>query len=42
MYRIYSGRAQLLAAYHDRMLVILGPDDYEVWLDADVRRPEKP
>jgi putative SOS response-associated peptidase YedK len=28
---------ELLASYHDRMPVILRPEDYEVWLDADVR-----
>ena len=26
--------------YHDRMLVILRPEDYAVWLDADMRRAE--
>jgi putative SOS response-associated peptidase YedK len=31
---------ELLAPHHDRMPVILRPDDYELWLDADVRRPE--
>jgi putative SOS response-associated peptidase YedK len=31
---------ELLAPYHDRMPVILGPDDYEVWLDADMRQSE--
>ena len=31
---------ELLAPYHDRMPVILRPEDYGVWLDADVRRPE--
>ena len=31
---------ELLAPYHDRMPVILGPGDYEAWLDADERRPE--
>jgi putative SOS response-associated peptidase YedK len=29
---------ELLASYHDRMPVILKPEDYGVWLDADVRR----
>ena len=28
---------ELLAPYHDRMPVILGPDDYEMWLSPDVR-----
>jgi putative SOS response-associated peptidase YedK len=31
---------ELLAPYHDRMPVIVGPDDYEAWLDADARRSE--
>lgn len=31
---------ELLAPYHDRMPVILRPEDYEVWLDAGVRRVE--
>lgn len=30
----------LLAPYHDRMPVILRPNDYEVWLDAGVRRAD--
>lgn len=30
----------LLAPYHDRMPVILKPEDYDVWLDPDVRRAE--
>ena len=30
----------LLAPYHDRMPVIVRPEDYDLWLDADVRRPE--
>jgi putative SOS response-associated peptidase YedK len=29
-----------LARFHDRMPVILSPDDYERWLDRDVREPE--
>jgi putative SOS response-associated peptidase YedK len=28
---------ELLAPYHDRMPVILRPEDYDLWLDADVR-----
>lgn len=28
---------ELLAPYHDRMPVILAPDDYDVWLSPDVR-----
>lgn len=28
---------ELLAPYHDRMPVILRPDDYEAWLDPDAR-----
>ena len=35
-----TGANELLAGYHDRMPVILSPDDYDLWLDADVRRPE--
>jgi putative SOS response-associated peptidase YedK len=31
---------ELLAPYHDRMPVILGPEDYEVWIDPDVRERE--
>jgi putative SOS response-associated peptidase YedK len=31
---------ELLTPYHDRKPVILGPDDYEARLDADVRRLE--
>jgi putative SOS response-associated peptidase YedK len=31
---------ELLAPYHDRMPVILRPDDYDVWLDPGVRSPE--
>ena len=31
---------ELLAPYHDRMPVILKPKDYDLWLDADVRRAE--
>jgi putative SOS response-associated peptidase YedK len=31
---------ELLAPYHDRMPVILGPDDYDVWLSPDVREGE--
>ena len=30
----------LLAGYHDRMPVILRPEDYDLWLDAEVRRAE--
>jgi putative SOS response-associated peptidase YedK len=30
----------LLAPYHDRMPVILRPEDYETWLDTDMRQPE--
>jgi putative SOS response-associated peptidase YedK len=28
----------LLASYHDRMPVILRPEDYDLWLDSGVRR----
>lgn len=31
---------ELLAPYHDRMPVILRPEDYGVWLDADLVRSE--
>jgi putative SOS response-associated peptidase YedK len=31
---------ELLAPYHDRMPVILRPEDYEAWLDVGARRPE--
>jgi putative SOS response-associated peptidase YedK len=31
---------ELLAPYHDRMPVILRPEDYDLWLDAEVRRTE--
>jgi putative SOS response-associated peptidase YedK len=30
----------LLARYHDRMPVILRPEDYDLWLDTDVRRSD--
>ena len=30
----------LLAPYHERMPVILRPEDYDLWLDAEVRRVE--
>lgn len=32
---------ELLAHYHDRMPVIVRPEDYEVWLDADISQPER-
>ena len=31
---------ELLASYHDRMPVILRPEDYEVWLDGGTSQPE--
>jgi putative SOS response-associated peptidase YedK len=31
---------ELLASYHDRMPVILRPEDYELWLDGGVGQPE--
>jgi putative SOS response-associated peptidase YedK len=31
---------ELLAPYHDRMPVILRPEDYELWLNTEVRRAE--
>jgi putative SOS response-associated peptidase YedK len=30
----------LLAPYHDRMPVIIKPEDYELWLDAEMRRAD--
>jgi putative SOS response-associated peptidase YedK len=35
-----TGANELLAPYHDRMPVILRPEDYDRWLDADISRPE--
>jgi putative SOS response-associated peptidase YedK len=32
---------ELLAGYHDRMPVILKPEDYDLWLDADVQSTEQ-
>jgi putative SOS response-associated peptidase YedK len=32
---------ELLAPYHDRMPVILRPEDYDLWLDPNVRRAEQ-
>jgi putative SOS response-associated peptidase YedK len=32
---------ELLASYHDRMPVILRPEDYDLWLDAGVRSAER-
>lgn len=32
---------ELLAPYHDRMPVILRPEDYELWLGTDISRPEQ-
>ena len=32
---------ELLAGYHDRMPVILRPEDYDLWLDAGVRSAER-
>jgi putative SOS response-associated peptidase YedK len=31
---------ELLAGIHNRMPVILGPDDWSLWLDPQVRDPE--
>jgi putative SOS response-associated peptidase YedK len=31
---------ELLAPHHDRMPVIIGPGDYDLWLDAGVRAAE--
>ena len=33
--------SELLAPYHDRMPVILRPEDYDLWLDAGVRSAER-
>ena len=30
----------MLRPVHDRMPVILHPDDYELWLDGDLRKPD--
>ncbi|MBD2446431.1 SOS response-associated peptidase [Nostoc sp. FACHB-152] len=32
---------KLLAPIHDRMPVILAPEDYDLWLDTQVQTPEK-
>ncbi|MBD2595977.1 SOS response-associated peptidase [Nostoc spongiaeforme FACHB-130] len=32
---------ELLAPIHDRMPVILAPEDYDLWLDTQVQTPEK-
>jgi putative SOS response-associated peptidase YedK len=32
---------ELLAPYHDRMPVILRPEDYDLWLDAGVRSADR-
>jgi putative SOS response-associated peptidase YedK len=32
---------ELLRPLHERMPVILGPDDYETWLDASIQNPER-
>lgn len=32
---------ELLAGYHDRMPVILRPEDYDLWLDSEVRSVER-
>ena len=32
---------ELLAGYHDRMPVILRPEDYDLWLDAGVQSAER-
>jgi putative SOS response-associated peptidase YedK len=36
-----TGANELLAGYHDRMPVILRPEDYDLWLDAGVRSAER-
>ncbi|MBC7931476.1 MAG: SOS response-associated peptidase [Rubrivivax sp.] len=36
-----TGANELLAPYHDRMPVIVKPEDYGLWLDADVRRADQ-
>ena len=35
-----TGANELLAPYHDRMPVILRPEDYDLWLDAGVKGAE--
>ena len=35
-----AGANDLVAPYHDRMPVILSPEDYDLWLDAGVRRAD--
>ena len=35
-----TGANELLAPHHDRMPVIVRPEDYELWLDAEVRRAD--
>lgn len=35
-----TGANELLAPHHDRMPVILRPDDYDVWLSPGARGPE--
>jgi putative SOS response-associated peptidase YedK len=32
---------ELVGAFHDRMPVILGPEDYDSWLDPAIREPER-
>lgn len=32
---------ELMAPLHDRMPVIIGPDDYDLWLDPAVQEPER-
>jgi putative SOS response-associated peptidase YedK len=35
-----TGANELLAPYHDRMPVILRPEDYDLWLDLGVERAD--
>jgi putative SOS response-associated peptidase YedK len=35
-----TGANELLAGYHDRMPVILRPEDYDLWLDLGVKRAD--
>jgi putative SOS response-associated peptidase YedK len=36
-----TGANELLAGYHDRMPVIVRPENYDLWLDAGVRSAER-
>jgi putative SOS response-associated peptidase YedK len=36
-----TGANELLAPYHDRMPVIVRPEDYDLWLDAGIGRADR-